>query len=462
MKNILTLVSNEQVVFVESDNRARFRVVESLPLGEVLNDGLSERIAGLFKGAENALLLVPDYWLGIKSYPLATTRSSIVTAFIRKKLQLELGEEHGGEEFFDYIPYTDEEGERGITVFFSHEPHLVTLHDRLARSGITPRRITTPGLLWESKLRNHLPDFAAGTGKLLIYAVGADCFFYFFNEGRFLFSRDLGLAADADMADRAETLAFEIQQSRFLFAQKARNEIDQIYFVSARTAPVDLSLLAERIGRTTASLDAEFRSDATSDRNPLINPLLLFAADDWGAQSRIVNIAHRRIRTETDWKWPQTVTLCCGGLALAVLAGQAIFVGMKLSKTETAQRQTSIREQTAVISELSGRLDEILQRRQAPTIAGAVARLAQSLPAGIMIESFKVDAATGKTLQFNGIANADGPDAFRQLLIALVDNVRANFPGNEQLTHTGVLFEPIRQGADDPLKSFKISFQVTL
>jgi hypothetical protein len=457
---IVTLVNNEQLIFAECGETGLYRPLEAMPLGEVLASGLPERCDAVLKGAENALLLVPDYWLGIKSFPLATTRTSLVTAFIRKKLQLELGEDQGGAEFFDYIPSRDEAGEKGVTVYFSREPHLALLHGSLDRLGIAPYRITTPGLLWEAKLREQLAGFAAG-GKLLIYLAGPDCFFYFFHEGRFLFSRDLDISVDADPGERAETLAFEVQQSRFLFSQKAHTEIDQLYFVSAQSPAVDLALLAERVGRKVESLEKVFVA-STLPQSPLVNPLLLFTPADWSRKKRLVDFAHRRIRTEQEWKIPQFVAIACGALVVMLLAGQALVVGMRLSAVDARQRTTTIREQGVKVREFSGRLDEILRRRENPSSALTLVRLAQGLPANVTIENFKLDVATGKTLQLNALVKADGPEQFRRTLIALMDNIHEKFPGNDQLSYLNVQFEPIRQGVDEPLTYFKINFQVAL
>lgn len=457
---IVTLLINEQLVFAECGAGGQFRYLETIPLSEVLASGLPPRLETVLKGGENALLLVPDYWLGIKSYPLATTRTSLVTAFIRKKLQLELGEDQGGEEFFDYIPSRDEAGEKGVTVYYSHEPHLATLHGALDRLGLAPYRITTPGLLWESKLREQLADFSSG-GKVLIYLAGPDCYFYFFHEGRFLFSRDLGIAATADPADRAETIGFEVQQSRFLFSQKARSEIEQIYFVSAQTTPVDLTLLEQRAGRKVESLDAVFVASPLP-QSPQVNPLLLFAPADWGRKKRLVDFAHRRIRTEQEWKMPQYLSIACGALVVLLLAGQAVVVGMRLSEAEARQRSTTIREQSLKVKEFSARLEEILLRRKNPSSTAALVRLAQGLPANVTIENLTLDVASAKTMHFSGLVRADGPEHFRQTLMALTDNIRANFPGNDQLSYINVQFEPLRQGVDEPLTYFNINFQVAL
>lgn len=457
---IVTLVNNEQLIFTECGDAGQLRPVEVMPLGEVLASGLPERVGAVLKGAENALLLVPDYWLGIKSFPIATTRTGLVTAFIRKKLQLELGEDQGGEEFFDYISSRDEAGEKGVTVYYSHEPQLAALHGTLDHLGIAPYRISTPGLLWESKLREQLADFSSG-GKLLIYLAGPDCYFYFFNEGSFLFSRDLGVSLDADSGDRAETLSFEVQQSRFLFSQKARTEIDQVYFVSAQTPAVDLALLSERIGRKVEDLNTRFTASSLA-QSPLVNPLLFFAPADWGRKKRLVDFAHRRIRTEQEWKMPQFISIACAALVLLLLAGQAVVVGMRLTAAEARQRSTTIREQSAKIKEFSGRLDEILLRRKNPSSTLALVRLAQGLPANVTIENLTLDVATGKTMQLDAMVKADGPEHFRQTLIALVDNIHEKFPGNDQLSYINVQFEPIRQGVDEPLTYFKINFQVAL
>lgn len=457
MAKTVSLIVNEQFVSASVDAAGAVRTHQVVPVETVLEQGVP---AAALPAGEHALLLVPDYWLAIKTFPIATAKPSLVIPFIRKKLQLELGDQPGGEDYFDYLHYQDDDGERGVTVFYPQEPQLPRLHQHLAAIGRAPLAITTPGLLWEARLRETRPDFGEG-GKLLICLLGSECFFLFFYQGRFLFSRDFSVFKDAPSTDRLEALAYEVQQSRFLFAQKARGEIDQVLLAAVATTAVDPEALAARIGRAVTLLSQTENATVSLDEATL-SPLLFFTQRDWGRKARFINLAHRQVRQAREW-WPaQSIALACGIAMVVLLGSQALYQGSRSSLEQARQRSARMREQSEQVRALSGNLDEILKRRRVPVASDALVRMAQCLPGNVDFDTFDCDLVQERQLLFEGTVRANGPEAFKQTLLELIGRVRERFPGNDQLSYREIQFSTKRRVPGEPLSEFHITFKVRL
>lgn len=457
MATTVSLIINEQFLFAEIDPGGNCRLQQTFNLVDVLEHGFPDGAIG--KG-DNALLLVPDYWLGVKTFPIATSKPSLVVPFIRKKLQLEPGSEPEDAEFFDYLHYQDEEGGRGVTVYHSQEHQLARLHGHLSAIGRAPLAITSPGLIWESYLRTADSGFSEG-GKLLICLIGSECFFFFFHQGRFLFSRDFSVFKDADPEDRIDALAYEIQQSRFLFAQKTRGEVDEVLLAMGHTTAVSAPDLAEKAGRPVRVLHIR-PAQAIGFVEDSYTPMLFFTPKDWGRKARFVNLAHRQVRLEREWWLPQTVGLVIGALLLAMLGAQAYFLQSSVSAEQVRQRNAQIREQSAQVRRYSDSMGEILQRWRVPSANVTLVRLAQSLPENVNLDGFSLDLTDKRLLKVEGMVHAEGAEAFKRTLLDLIGKVKERYPGNDELSYKDIEFSTDHVVAGEPLRDFRITFKVKL
>ncbi|MEX1350797.1 MAG: hypothetical protein AB1Z31_24020, partial [Desulfobacterales bacterium] len=117
----------------------------------------------------------------------------------------------------------------------------------LSRLGLTPQRITSPALIWQSKIRQKMADFEDG-GKCFIELLHNIYHLYFFFEGNFLFSRSIPLAdLPADSPDNLQAITYELNQSLYLFSQRAKAEVNNLYLLSSET--VTVGGLSEALGR---------------------------------------------------------------------------------------------------------------------------------------------------------------------------------------------------------------------
>jgi len=220
-KKIYTLVSNARIMFVEAGPGGGGRTIVSADVNDFVDGTGVDLLLKQLKGCENVLLVVPDFWIGVKSYLISSGKRSIVELFIKRKLRADEPDIPQVENFFDYVKVRNQQGLEGVHVYHFQEGTFPQIYERLAACGLSPRRVTTPGLLWEGKLTESIPDFAA-TSIFLVHLAGSECFFYFFHRGRYLFSRDISISEHLPADERIDALSFEIDQSRFLFSQKTK------------------------------------------------------------------------------------------------------------------------------------------------------------------------------------------------------------------------------------------------
>jgi hypothetical protein len=149
--------------------------------------------------------------------------------------------------FFDSIFYQREHKERWLYAYFLQDPQFFQLYKTLSRLSLTPHRITSPALIWGSKIQQKISDFNDG-GKCFIELQHNIYHLYFFFEGNFLFSRNIPLAdLPIDSPDNLQAITYELNQSLYLFSQRAKAEVENIYLLSSETVPV--GGLSEALGR---------------------------------------------------------------------------------------------------------------------------------------------------------------------------------------------------------------------
>lgn len=455
-KKLYTLISNARIVFAEPAPRGGLKTVVSLEL----DDFLQGRDSAQLGGYENELLIVPDFWVGVKPFLISSNKRSVIELFVKRKLRAEAPDIPEVEHFFDYVRYRDEQGREGVQVYHLLEVLFAQLHRRLVDCGLRPGRVTTPGLLWEGKLGGRIADFAAA-GIFLVNVVGSECFFYFFHRGRYLFSRDISFSEHLPAEDRLDALSFEIDQSRFLFAQKAKAEIDRIYLVSSEKKGVEARALAERLGKATEDLNVESWADAAKAPEEL-NALLRFSDDELSASGQFINLAHRLVRQELEWQPVQNAGLAVGCCLLLLLLGQTLFLQWWPAKKWQAPNARQQAEQRQTLRKFNADLDLLLQEARRPRITDAVARLARALPESIRLEQFTLAAEPAPLLALEGQVRAAGAERLQEVLALLEENLKTHFPGSAPLKPADMEIGSVEDDDAGRFGAYRVKLRFTL
>lgn len=459
-KKLHTLVSNARIVFAESAPRGGLRTVASLELDDFLHGGAAAQVCGQLRGYKNELLIVPDFWVGVKPFLISGNKRSVFELFVKRKLKAEAPDIPEVEHFFDYVRFSDEQGREGVQVYHLLEALFAQLHQRLVDFGLRPGRVTTPGLLWEGKLGGRIADFAAA-GIFLVNVVGSECFFYFFHRGRYVFSRDISFSENLPTEDRLDALSFEIDQSRFLFAQKAKAEIDRIYLVCSGKNGVEARALAARLGKATEDLDVETWADAATVPEEL-NALLNFRDNELSASGKFINLAHRLVRKELEWQPVQNAGLAVGCFLLLLLLGQALYLQRWPKKEWQAQSAKQQTEQRQTLRKFNADLDLLMQEAKRPSVSDAIARLAWALPESIRLEHFTIAAEPEPLVELEGQVRAAGAERLQEALAVLEGNLKAHFPGSAPPNPESIEIGSVEETDPSRFGSYRIKLRFNL
>lgn len=306
-KTLLSVVNNNELYFIEFDKHAEVSSVHDLSIEKFLaGDQNYEIIAKELKEKKNAFLILPDYWSGNISYLFQSKRVSLAKAFIERKLLADHPDLPDIKYFYDFTFGQAGGEDRKVNVVYLQNTKAFQLYHKLGQYNLNPIQISCPALLWEQKLTKVIPNFDIG-GTCLVHLLFSECFLYFFSRGRFLFSRlitlpDLKKETDEtsngltlQSEDRFNILTYEINQSLYLFSQKTKSEMGDIYMLSPdekNNAPI----LSDNLGKEVVDLNLAFpEMDGLKKPDEIqtyLGPVEPFNTDDLSFAKQTWNLTH--------------------------------------------------------------------------------------------------------------------------------------------------------------------------
>lgn len=406
------------------------------------------------------LCIFPDHWFGSESYPFQSRKPSLIEPFLERKLSGAYPDRKEIRNFFSYRHLAKENDIRLYSVFLL-EDKAYALYNALRHLNHPPRRITSPAFLWEERLQHVDADFNA-LGTLLIHHTGTECQLYFYHQGKYLFSRSVILG---DTADGIDALVFEINQSLYMFSQKAKSELDKVYAVC--DAPQYYARLSETLGREVMDISLLSGSRAEGGDIPGIEPLndLL----QWSRSHRnaaFFSIIERPMKQALVW-WPVQMTgIVLGLVLLFVLVGENLFLH-SLRNEENLELQ-AIEATTAghargiMLAQQVDAVAQVLDMAARTRCIDAVFRLPGAFPAPVQLKELDLDMASPKTVKLAAMVQARDHRELVMLLTRLVTQVKDAFENAQafSLRDIDIRRDPsVRQGSAD---SYRIAFQLEL
>lgn len=457
---IISIVDNEKLYFVEGDPRGAKRPVESIKLADLLNDGAeSNLIPSPAKSRVNKLLIVPDYWFGNFAYKFQSMKKSLADAFVERKLKAQFPQLPDVKFFFDSLPFERENGERWLYSYFLQDPQFYQLYKTLSRFHLTPHRITSPALIWGSKIRQKMSDFHQG-GKCFIELMPDIYHLYFFFEGNFLFSRSIPLAdLPIESTENLQAITYELNQSLYLFSQRAKAEIDKLYLVSSETLAV--SQLSEALGREISDLSALFNEhQGATTRKTSAHCLNAYAQFDFLLKNQFLFVSHKRLKKDMEWRPVQSVGVAIALLLFLLLGSESIY----LHKLSHHNQVPVINSQGIYTAETKQRirqynqaLDILIKEAERNSPREVMTRIAGSLPSEIRMQELFLKTQAGPTVDFEGIVKALRPDQLKGSLAALIANLNQNLRPRKALAMPDIDIE-----FDRKKQIYLIKFRVEL
>jgi len=461
----ITVINNDEIHFVVFENN-EWKVLYSISLDQFLTgNGDSELIPGaLIRDKENSLLVVSDYWFGNVPYDFQSKKRALANAFVERRIQADNPDLPDVKYFFDYISVKTEENKQQLYTYFLQEPKFFQLYNQLAKSNFAPRQITSPAFLWEQKLKRDVSDFQKG-GKGLVHLFQSKSILYFFSQGRHLFSRDITLPDhQGEFSEIFDVLTYEINQSIYLFSQKAKAEIDTFYLVSPNKE--DARGLSNILGKEVKSLGTQDqRLQPSSKISQALGPVGGFNADDLAPSRGFLSISHKQLKAELEWKPIQTMGIAIGLVLLLLFGVEAFYLVQWYTPAHSNLRETgSIAEiqPKQIIQQYNAALDLLLADARHASPREIITNIAKSLPNNILINQIAIDIENPPGVNLKGVVTAAGADQFKRALSFLIANLNKHNKGPRPVLMRDIDFRLDENKVGQEKQDYLISFRFDL
>ncbi len=426
--SLITLAGEETVSFLLPSKDGSFTTLASLPLEGFL-EGSTEAgdLPRSVLQSANQLLVVPDYWIGVRFHEFKARKKSVIAAFIERKLKLEQPALTEAGEFYNYAVVHGQDGSQQLYAFYIQEAVAYRLYRRLEGLGISPLRITTPALVWQAKLTDMAEGFAS-QGIGFIHLGEADCFLYFFFMGQFLFSRNIQLPDTAgDASQTYNLLNYEINQSFYLYSQKTKNPVDALYVLAPDPAAADQ--LTALLGREVQGLPPLPPAAGIPDEALALPPCRPFTALDLTRRGEHY-ISYQPLKNELSWRPVQWVGIAVGLFLAALLTVECGYLHLW---SESVGRQmlelnaTTAEPPELLLQDISLALDETIRELARPAGSATLLQTLLAMPAGVSLKTISLDVSGRPFLKIDALVDADNPDAFKAKLTLFLNQLNQGF-----------------------------------
>jgi len=455
----VTVVQNDSLFFIVHDSSGAAQIVHHIELKALLGSEAEPSPLPPECGfARNSLLIVPDYWFDSTVYLLHSTRSSVIHSFIERKLQADYPDLAEVSLFYHYSASSDGK----LLVNFLQNADCFKLYQRLEAMGISPERISTPAFLWAGRLAYGLPDFHE-TGCCLVHLTTVAAFLYFFSQGRFLFSRSIAFPKSLEEpSDKLNALAYEINQSVFLFSQKAKSELAQIRMVSSD--PEDVAALSSRLDRPIQPLEIEHTTAAEKQQfQSEFSSVLAFGEAALTPFNQFVSVSHKIKQKALEWKPLQLAGITLGLILILLLSIETCFLwqwkSTKPSFPLTAEEATAIDSQTP-LAQYADALDIVIAATSRRSLKETFANALKTIPETFSLTGMDIELEPEASAAFKGEVKTHDIAALRNTFSVFIDNIDMAFSGHGLLNKQDIKISAANEGEAD--QGFAIEFRVNM
>jgi uncharacterized FlaG/YvyC family protein len=460
-KQALIVVHNDNLFFISYDHHKRQQILDSYSISTLLDtDTVIELPANIFQDYDFPLLIVPDFWLGSRTYAFQSTDKAAIESFIARKLKVEFPQNQGIQNLFSYDVIRKTKGNQEIVSLFMQEPKAGELLERLAANRIRPVRIASPGLIWNVRLKKAVDSFEKQSIGL-VYLMNRECFLLFFYQGNFLFSRTIPLPEPSgDDSSRVDTITYEINQSAYHLSQRTKAQLDRIFLVSR--AQDNSDRLREKIGRNLTVLD-EKTAGARDDRrlSEEIGLAADFTHEELTPPDNVPGVSDRLLIKEIETNRIQIAGIITGLILLVILCAELLFL-FNVSHRESKVVISGVEDPKAIIEHYNNTLDSLLSDTEREKPLSVLGRLAASLPQNISAESIEIEQEPSPSIYFRGQAVAEDINDFSSTLKSLVDNINANLNISSQITIDNVDIEMKEKQPGTTRLIYQIAFRLDM
>jgi hypothetical protein len=459
---VLMVVHDEELFWLSTDSADQGRCLWRLPLETVMEGPIgTPPFPETIKGNNKFLCLVPDHWFGTESYPFKSNKPNLIEPFLIRKLSAGHPNQHAIGQFFNYKKAPANDGSDNLHVYYLNEAKAYRLNSALRKANLAPLGFTTPAFLWEEILNKASRDFGQA-GSLLVHMDYHECRLCFYFNGSYQFSRNVVLPGDAE---KIGAITYEINQSLYLFSQKTKSELKQIYLLASD--PTSGEALGEALGRDLidcATLIPANQRDLVIPEVPFLSGLL--PKGQFARAASVFSVIHRRVRRQREWKPVQLTGIAVGLLLVLLLLGEAFILDAKQGTAEDERRQLQHQMRASagmVLADYAQALEQVMQRIDRPSCGDVALLTMASLPVNARLKELDLALTPTPVIKVTALVDAQDTDQLRATLAQLITNLKTNFTRMQPLSISDIDVGPA-PGDDDQglLPRFTIAFQLEL
>jgi hypothetical protein len=452
-KRRLIAATDKKIYFSETGNLSRESELTELPIPQFLSHEYDIRLLSAFQQSRSKILLiVPDHWFKHDFFPFKSQRDSLITSFIERKLKTAYPNLPLAPHFFTYLFRQRAMTGPGVRIFHLVDQHAYDLYEALCQTNLRPRWITTAALLWEEHCKLRVSGFET-QAALLIHMQAHEASLYFYFHGDFLFSRTVALP---ESAERLDALIFEVNQSIYLFSQKAKSDLNQVYLIGDGE-PVQQHL-SDFLGRPIQTIDSAPPLRTLPRDLTHLDGLL----DSEGASTPgdAYSVTHSQIQQEVKWRPVQWTGTLIAALLLLFFAGEYEWLDGRL-QDETVARSQLQRQQPIALADYDAALVELSEDARRPSAVQTMLKLMAALPEDVWINEIRMDL-DGLRLDAGATITADTVDRFRNRLKLLVENMNLRLRLDPPIRIEDMVFNLEDMKSQATKTHYKIAWKVNL
>jgi len=201
---------------------------------------------------------------------------------------------------------------------------------------------------------------------------------------------------------------FEINQSIYLFSQKAKKELGCIYLIGNETTCIDL--LTEAFGKLIHILKFDSQEVTIDKKISFLQDLLTL--DGISSPDNDHGVTHRRIQQQLKWRPVQWAGILIGAILLIILSAEHHWIDRVSDLKEIGQQEAKT---GLTLSEYETALDELTVHAKRPSSAFVIAKIVSSLSEFILLNEININLDTS-ILELTATVHAESIDSFRQQL----------------------------------------------
>jgi hypothetical protein len=258
--------------------------------------------------------------------------------------------------------------------------------------------------------------------------------------------------------ENLQAITYELNQSLYLFSQKAKAEVDKIYLASSQK--LNINKLSEALGRDIEDLSSLFGKIEVPHISESTDPKDVAALSHYLLKNQFLFISHKDLKKELEWRPVQTVGTAMALLLCFLLGAESIYLHnlSRQNQISAVHRGNVDTENTKrKIRQYNEALDTLIEEAERRRPKDVMAKLARSLPIQFRMQKIFLKIETVPAVEFSGITKVLGPERLKESLSVLVANLNRNLHPRRPLTIPDIDIE-----LDKNKQNYLIKFKVEL